>query len=359
MKCSSYAEIDKALEAGEPFTLDACITSLSTDADISWFGDHEDVVHERIRKEGMQLLLDAILQSKTLVKLRIECLYTSNDYNETRPRENGKIDGIRFISSIIENNPYILCLECPENYLSDEGTIIISEALRKNKTLEKLDFYECALRVDGYKALTSAILSNLDLPLKILFLDFDPHLFEPFQAYEKHQHAVYITNLIEKNKTILVLSLWGHSFKDDIALLVNALQINKTMRVLHIEYTELGFSQVKALVDVFSKNTTLIKLFLYYLDLTSPTNEKELTELYEKDILQLGIYLRRNTVFFSLFDTLPLIIHFLKCELLPELVSFTLMLLYDVVEHQIPIVEVDKKGIGSTETLEDLKYLIK
>lgn len=151
-----------------------------------WFKQNEELTDERVRIEGMKLLFDALMRCNCLRKLQLDGFFgTSSEESDILKLEmqsslvpNG---GASFIASLIGRyhffviilkskhssylfffvfydstltlfrNTSISSLVVSENSFGDDGALIISEALKKNKSLNLLDVQNCQIFENGIR----------------------------------------------------------------------------------------------------------------------------------------------------------------------------------------------------------------
>ncbi|CAF1069844.1 unnamed protein product [Rotaria sordida] len=156
-----------------------------------------------------------------------------------------------------------------DSHITSEGALIISEALRKNNTLEGLFLAHNQLGDDGTKYLAEALDGNKNSTIKQLSLCDNgitdkgiEYLARMLESNATLTHLWLASNkisdqglellsevLINKNNTLQVLSLEWNKFHSatSITNLVGLLKINKSLTTLNLENCRLSASGVEQL----------------------------------------------------------------------------------------------------------------
>ncbi|CAF4441513.1 unnamed protein product, partial [Rotaria sp. Silwood2] len=170
-----------------------------------------------------------------------------------------------------------------ESLITAEATLILSEALRDNNTLGGLFLAQNQIGDDGTKYLARALSGDNNSTLKKLSLCHNDitdqgiqYLAKMLESNETLTHLWLASNkitdqglellcqvLMQKNKTLQVLSLEWNKFRNDtsVTILVDMLKNNKSLTTLNLENCKLPKSGVEEL-KLVTKAKKNFKLFI-------------------------------------------------------------------------------------------------
>ncbi|CAF3976355.1 unnamed protein product [Rotaria sordida] len=206
-----------------------------------------------------------------------------------RPGSEAYLNGKRLTKSDVEvvvqeliKEKKCRALFLRESHVTSEGALIISEALRNNNTLEGLFLAHNQLGDDGTKYLAEALDGNKNSTIKQLSLcdngitdkGIEPlakmlesnatitHLWLASNKISDEGLKLLSKALINKNKTLQVLSLEWNKFRSDTSVnnLVGLLKVNESLTTLNLENCRLptsGAEQLRLLTKT-KKNFELL-----------------------------------------------------------------------------------------------------
>eukprot|EP01124_Arcella_intermedia_P011844 TRINITY_DN18220_c0_g1_i1.p1 TRINITY_DN18220_c0_g1~~TRINITY_DN18220_c0_g1_i1.p1 ORF type:complete len:482 (-),score=125.52 TRINITY_DN18220_c0_g1_i1:64-1455(-) len=151
----------------------------------------------RINSQGVQCLLDNIVQSSTLQELHLN--YNKIDY-----------DGIGYVAKYLKQNSYLKTLNLSFNMFGPIGAKYISEALFTNNSLKKLVLDDNLLRTDGMRSIAQAFLVNSSLTFVSLrrnrFLDVNQTIYKSlinnYTIIHMEPASKRVKELCDRNKDV-------------------------------------------------------------------------------------------------------------------------------------------------------------
>ncbi|CAF3879624.1 unnamed protein product [Rotaria sp. Silwood1] len=148
-------------------------------------------------------------------------------------------EGAKIISEALRNNDTLVKLFLSHNKLGDDGINYIARALSgvNNSTLEQLNLCHNGITDQGAEYLARMLESNETLT----------HLWLASNEISDRGLERLCEVLINKNKTLQVLSLEWNKFRSDrsVNILVNLLKINKSLTTLNLENCKLSKSSIE------------------------------------------------------------------------------------------------------------------
>ena len=135
------------------------------------------------------------------------------------------------------------------NKITNEGAIKIAEAIKVNKTVQKLWISFNNISDDGAAAISDALKSNNSL--QILNISYNKVTSEG---------AKVIAEAIKVNKTLLELHISGNISDDGAAAISDALKSNNSLQILDMSYNKITSEGAKLIAEAIKVNKTLQKL---------------------------------------------------------------------------------------------------
>eukprot|EP00948_MAST-09A_sp_MAST-9A-sp1_P000350 g350.t1 len=130
--------------------------------------------------------------------------------------------GAEALADALKENNTLQVLNLDENSIGDQGAKALADALKENKTLQKLDLHENGIEDQGAKALADAL--KVNKALKILELNLNTI---------EDQGAKALADALKENKTLQMLDLHENGIEDQGAeALADALKVNKNIDLL-------------------------------------------------------------------------------------------------------------------------------
>lgn len=175
---------------------------------------------------------------------------TSVDFNGMEI--NYHADNIKFFSNALKKNKKINSLEFSLVNFTDEDAKAFSDALKDNKNLLMLRFYKCKITADGFKKIANGLAHNSGLSeLNITYNSIDS------------EGAKVWAKLLEKNQNLLSLGLFFNDIDDEGAkAFAKALKKNKTLNELNLVNNEIGEEGAISFNNALDENKSLLALNL-------------------------------------------------------------------------------------------------
>jgi Ran GTPase-activating protein (RanGAP) involved in mRNA processing and transport len=166
--------------------------------------------------------------------------------------------GIKGVAALVEalrKNKSLVRLDLDRNRaIGDAGARVLADTLaRSNTTLKELSLVECGIVGDGAAALGWVLSLNVTLEkLSLGYNDIWNH------------GAIDVANGLANNNNLKRLELYGCGIFDrEVAALGEALKTNKSLEMLDLRLNILiGREDVDALANGLSWNTSLVQLYL-------------------------------------------------------------------------------------------------
>jgi len=179
--------------------------------------------------------------------------------------------------SLIKNHILMhLKLHC--NYFGDEGAIALGKGLSENKSLILLDLYSCGIQAIGGKAIGKALELNKTLQeLNISYNNFGDEGAKAIGNSLIINNSLKVLNIsncefgeigtiaigfaLQRNDTLEELNIGWHKLQE-LAAFGDMLEINKALRKLTINISNISELAFEKIAEGLSKNNTLEKLYL-------------------------------------------------------------------------------------------------
>ena len=163
------------------------------------------------------------------------------------------------------------------NYITNKGAIMIGEAIKVNKTLQKLDISYNSISDDGAAGISDGLKCNISLQ-------------ELNMSYNKitNKGAKMIGEAIKVNKTLQKLDISHNSISDDgAAAISDSLKCNISLQELNMSSNKITNEGAKLIAEAIKVNTTLHTLDLWQYDIndTLSFNMTVLTAVYHNNTL--------------------------------------------------------------------------
>ena len=162
-------------------------------------------------------------------------------------------DGAAAISDGLKCNISLQELYMSNNKITSEGAKMIGEAIKVNKTLQKLDINGNSISDDGAAAISDDLKCNISLQ-------------ELYMSNNKitNEGAKMIGEAIKVNKTLQKLDINNNSISDDgAAAISDGLKCNISLQELNMSYNMITSEGAKMIGEAIKVNKTLQKLNIY------------------------------------------------------------------------------------------------
>ena len=164
-----------------------------------------------------------------------------------------------------------------QNKITSDEAKMIGEAIKVNKTLQKLNIYRNNISDDGATAISDGLKCNISLQ-------------ELNMSYNKttSEGAKMVGEAIKVNKTLQKLDINGNSISDDgAAAISDGLKCNISLQELSMSQNIITSEGAKLIAEAIKVNTTLHKLNLYQHDINDKLsfNMTVLTAVYHNNTL--------------------------------------------------------------------------
>ena len=159
-------------------------------------------------------------------------------------------DGAAAISDGLKCNISLQELYMSNNMITSEGAKMIAEAIKVNKTLQKLDINNNSISDDGAVAISDGLKCNISLQ-------------ELYMSYNMitSEGAKMIGEAIKVNKTLQKLDINNNSISDDgTAAISDGLKCNISLQELNMSYNMISSEGAKMIGEAIKVNKTLQKL---------------------------------------------------------------------------------------------------
>ena len=139
------------------------------------------------------------------------------------------------------------------NKVTNEGAKMISEAIKMNKTLQKLQITHNSISDDGAAAISDGLKCNSSLQ-------------ELNMSFNKitNEGAKMISEAIKMNNTLQKLQITHNSISDDgVAAISDGLKCNSSLQELNMSFNKITNEGAKLIAEAIKVNTTLHTLHLW------------------------------------------------------------------------------------------------
>ena len=250
------------------------------------YNSHNDTIESSDIEED-EWPLHNISNVEYRVAFLCDCLKEDNTLQCLKLRENkfflvksSCIANLMMITKAIQINTKIQKLDMSDNYISDDGTAIISDTLVINESLKEVNLELNSITQQGAKSLSEAIqvtkiLQILDLSYNSISddgaatisdsLKINVSLQELYLACNNitHEGVKKISEAITMTATLQKLDLNNNNISDDgAAAISDSLKINVSLQELNLQSNNIIHEGVKKIAEAIQVNKTLQKLDL-------------------------------------------------------------------------------------------------
>ena len=181
------------------------------------------------------------------------------------------------LSECLKEDYTLQKLDLSHNNITNEGAKMIGEAIKVNKTIQKLDITGNSISDDGAAAISDGLNYNFSLQ-------------ELNMSYNKitSEGAKIIGEAIKVNKTLQKLKINDNSISDDgAAAISDGLKCNSSLQKLDISWNKITNEVAKLIAEAIKVNTTLHTLHFRQYDINDALsfNMTVLTAVYHNNTL--------------------------------------------------------------------------
>ena len=184
-------------------------------------------------------------------------------------------DGAAAISDALKSNNLLQILKMSYNKITSEGAKVIAEAIKVNKTLQELDISGNNISDDGAAAISDALKNNNSLQM----LSMSNKITS--------EGAKLIAEAIKVNETLQELDISGNNISDDgAAAISDALKNNNSLQILKMSNIKITSKGAKLIAEAIKVNTTFHTLNLrQHINDAVSFNMSLLTAVYHNNTL--------------------------------------------------------------------------
>ena len=170
----------------------------------------------------------------------------------------------RLIAEAIKVNKTIKKLHINDNTISDDGVVAISDSLKSNNSLHKLDMSYNKISSEGAKKIAEAI--KVNTTLKILNIKGNTI---------SDDGVVAISDSLKSNNSLHELDMSDNKISSEGAKkIAEAIKVNTTLKILNINDNTISDDGVVAISDSLKSNNSLHELDMLYNKISSEGAKK-------------------------------------------------------------------------------------